>query len=170
MGDKDARAKLWSLIRDIHIATFITYDATGNLRSRPVATQQSKFDGYLWFFTRLGSATELQTAGEQTMNLSYTDPLTNRYVSLSGVAILVQDKDKFKELWNPIYHGWFPLGFEDPNLKLIKIRVEAAEFWDSAQATMVPITGSLEEAMDAPTNAPIKNQLFAATVNDAHPT
>jgi len=164
MGTQDAQTKLtklWSLIKDIHIPLFVTVDSDGNLCSRPMATQQSRFDGDLWFFS-LSTCRELESGSEHKVNLSYADPFKNAYVSISGVAELVEDKLKYKELWNPIYHGWFPHGFEDPDLRLIRIRVGKAEFWDASQATMVPILTFTDQTADAPKEALVAHQVFAA--------
>jgi general stress protein 26 len=42
--------KLNLLIKDINIAMLTTIDK-GVLRSRPMATQETEFDGELWFIT-----------------------------------------------------------------------------------------------------------------------
>ena len=44
-------AKLGELIKDIRVAMLTTVDNEGRLHSRPMATQQTEFDGTLWFFT-----------------------------------------------------------------------------------------------------------------------
>lgn len=65
----------------------------------------------------------------------------SRYVSLSRRAEVIQDKAKTEELWNPLYRAWFPKGVNDPDLVLLKVKVEAAEYWDSSSSLMVKIAG-----------------------------
>ncbi|MCU0493611.1 MAG: pyridoxamine 5'-phosphate oxidase family protein, partial [Chloroflexaceae bacterium] len=43
--------KLREMIKDIQFAMFTTQEPDGTLRSRPMGTQQTEFDGDLWFFT-----------------------------------------------------------------------------------------------------------------------
>jgi hypothetical protein len=37
-----------------------------------------------------------------------------------------------KELWTPVLKVFFPNGIDDPDMGLLKINVEAGEYWDSA--------------------------------------
>ena len=62
-------------------------------------------------------------------------------MSLSGRAEVVHDASKAEELWNPIYKAWFPKGLDDPNLVLLKIKTERAEFWDSPSGKVVQLFG-----------------------------
>jgi len=118
-----------------------TQDEHGVLHSRPMATQQKQLDGDLWFFTRDSSAKSGETRVHPNVNLSYANPDDNRYVSVSGTAVILHDPAKAKELWNPIYKAWFPKGLDDPDLALLRVQVERGEYWDSPSSTMVQIAG-----------------------------
>ena len=48
-----------------------------------------------------------------------------------------------KELWNHLYQAWFPQGLEEPDLALLKVDVERAEYWDAPSGTMAEIAGLL---------------------------
>lgn len=133
--------KLGELIKDVKIAMLTTVDEDGSLRSRPMATQKTEFDGSLWFFTRASSPKVDEVEKAHEVNLSYAAPDTNTYVSVSGSARLVRDSSKAKELWNPILKAWFPQGLEDPDLALLHVDVAKAEYWDSPSSTMVHIAG-----------------------------
>lgn len=133
--------KLGKMIEGVKIAMMTTLEDDGILHSRPMATQQIEFDGDLWFFTRASSGKVDEVKSDDRVNLSYADPDDNRYVSVSGTAKLVRDKKKNEELWNPAFKAWFPQGLEDPDLALLKIAVEQAEYWDSASSTLVQIAG-----------------------------
>jgi general stress protein 26 len=127
----DAIKTLGALIKDIKFAMLTTVEDDGSLRSRPMATQQAEFDGDLWFFTGASSAKVGEVQRDRQVNVSYADTDGQRYVSVSGTAQLVRDRAKIKELWNPIFKAWFPDGLDDPDLALLKVAVERAEFWDS---------------------------------------
>ena len=138
---EDNIQKLGELIKEVKIAMLTTAEPDGTLRSRPMATQKTEFDGTLWFFTRASSPKVEEVENSDNVNVSYADPGNNTYVSVTGTAILVRDHDKAKELWNPILKAWFPKGLEDPDLALLHVTVEKAEFWDSPSSTMVHIAG-----------------------------
>ena len=133
--------KLRELIKGIKIAMLTTVDADGVLHSRPMGTQEVEGDDDLWFFTGMGTAKASEVRRDERVNLSYAAPDDNRYVSVSGTAHLVHDKAKAKELWNPILKAWFPKGLDDPDLVLLRVRVEEAEYWDVSSSTMVQLVG-----------------------------
>lgn len=147
MADKrpadEARAKLADLIKGIQFAMMTTVDdpATGSLRSRPMTTQEMKDDGLLWFFTPEHSAKVDEVNREHHVNLSYADPDSNRYVSISGRATLVRDRKKNEELWNPMLKAWFPKGLDDPELSLLRVEIDAAEYWDSPSSKVAQLIG-----------------------------
>jgi len=129
------------LIKDIRVAMLTTVDEDGSLRSRPMATQKEEFDGELWFFTSSDTPKTGEIERDHRVNVSYADPGDNRFVSLSGTARVVRDKEKAKELWNPLLKAWFPQGLDEPDLVLLNVRVEKAEYWDSPSSKMVQLVG-----------------------------
>lgn len=133
--------KLRDLIKDIKFAMLTTAEEDGTLRSRPMVTQQTEFDGDLWFFTNASAPKVDEVQQNQHVNVSYAEPKDQKYVSVSGSAQLVRDRQKIEELWNPQYKAWFPKGLDDPDLALLKITVEQAEYWDSPASAVVRFVG-----------------------------
>ncbi|MBX6313640.1 MAG: pyridoxamine 5'-phosphate oxidase family protein [Isosphaeraceae bacterium] len=133
--------KLGAMIQDIRVAMLTTIDTDGFLRSRPMATPTTDFDGHLWFLTRTDAAKVEELERDERVNLSYTDPDRQRYVSISGTARLVRDRQKAAALWSPLHQAWFPQGLNDPELALLRVDVEKAEYWDAPSRTMIPLFG-----------------------------
>jgi general stress protein 26 len=73
--------------------------------------------------------------------VSYADPTDHRYVSVSGRASLVRDREKIEELWNPDCEAWFPQGIDDPQLALLRVDATKAEYWDFESSTMLQLDG-----------------------------
>lgn len=134
-------AKLASLIKDVRVAMLTTIEPGGQLRSRPMTTQQIKFDGRLWFFTEFDSAKVDEIDREQQVGVSYADPDQQVYVSVSGTARVVRDRAKIEELWSPVYKAFFPKGLDDPNIALLCVDAEQAEYWDSPSGRLVQLAG-----------------------------
>jgi general stress protein 26 len=128
--------KLGELIRDVRICMLTTVDEVGYPHSRPMATQQVEFDGDLWFFTGRSTHKSTEVAREQRVNVSFADPDKQHYVSASGIAELVDDRAKAKELWHDAYKVWFPKGLDDPDLVLLKVKIVKAEYWDSVNSSV----------------------------------
>lgn len=145
MAERDERAesnaKIHELIHDIRVAMLTTVGQDGTLHSRPMMTQEAEFDGTVWFLTGQDTAKTGEVAAHRSVNVSYAEPADHRYVSLSGLATVVKDRQKEQQLWSPAYRAWFPEGLDDPNLVLLKIDVEAAEYWDAASGKMVALAG-----------------------------
>jgi len=131
--------KLRELIKEIDIAMLTTEEADGTLRSRPMGTQQTEFDGDLWFFTRIDAAKVAEVKEHRAVNVSYADAHHQRYVSVSGQATVLRDQQKIDELWTPIAKVWFPEGKDDPSLALLKVQVTQAEYWDASSNRMVQL-------------------------------
>src|SRR5579871_5401277 len=86
-------------IKGIKIAMLTTADSDGSLRSRPMGTQDVEFDGDLWFFTGESSGKSNEIRHDAQVNVSYADPGSSRFVSVSGRAALVHDKDRAQKYW-----------------------------------------------------------------------
>lgn len=160
--------KLREMIKDIRFAMMTTAEEDGTLRSRPMATQQVEFDGDLWFFTNANAPKVDEVQHNQHVNLSYAEPNDQKYVSVSGKAQLVRDRQKIEELWNPLFKAWFPQGLDDPDLALLKVSLDKAEYWDSPSSKVVRLVGFLKavvtgKPIDAGDNEKIDGSLTEQT-------
>lgn len=133
--------KLGDLISDIRVAMLTTFSRDGHFHGRPMWTQKTPFDGDLWFFTAEHSPKSLEINRDHHVSLSYCDPDDNRYVAVTGRAEIVHDRAMAEKLWSPMHRAWFPKGLDDPELALLRVRVERAEYWDSPSSRMVQLLG-----------------------------
>jgi len=140
----DAIRKLDEMIKGIPVAMLTTVTERGWLRSRPMVAQSDPFDGTLWFLSGASTSKARDVRDRQQVNLCYVSGARDRYVSVSGVATLVDDRARIAAMWNKAYAEWFPRGQGDPELVLIKVEVEEAEFWDATVHRMVRLSGFLE--------------------------
>jgi general stress protein 26 len=125
-------AKIRELIRDIDLCMLTTMEEDGSLHSRPMSVNEEvEFDGDLWFFTYGSSHKVFEIEKDHRVNVSFADPKNQRYVSISGLATISRDRAKIEELWHPVLKAWFPDGPDTPDIALIKVESEAAEYWDS---------------------------------------
>jgi general stress protein 26 len=124
-----ALAELWDLIKDVRIAMLTTVGIDGRLHARPMVTQQTAPDDVLWFYSAKDSHKVEELTENQHVELTYAAPERDLYVSASGRAQVVDDRARMRELWNASVAGWFPDGPDDPNLCLLRVDVEEAEYW-----------------------------------------
>jgi general stress protein 26 len=143
----EATEKIWSLIEDIHVAMLTTTDPNGSLYSRPMATQQDRFTGELFFLTRAHSGKVDEIRDNSKVNLTYVDTRHSTFVSLSGSASLNRDRARIHELWHPSFKAWFPNGEDDPEITVLTVPVEEAEYRDAPSSAIVRNIRILERAL-----------------------
>lgn len=125
-----------SKIKDVPFGMFTTADQTNVLTSRPLTSQQIDVEGNMWFFTSDEAPFTHDLDQHPAVNISFSRPEQNLYLSISGQAELVKDPRKARELWNPLVKAWFPGGVDDPHLAMIRLRIQTAEYWDAGTSKM----------------------------------
>lgn len=141
--DAEKIKKLGELIADIDLAMLTTVDETGALRSRPMRYRQADggFDGKVYFFTNASSGKIEEVEKDQRVNVAFSNPKSQDYVSINGTGKLSRDRAKMEELWNPLFKAWFPDGLEDPDIALFVVQAEGAEYWDAPTSPVAHLIG-----------------------------
>lgn len=138
--NSEAAIKLREKIEKVKIAMLTTEEKDGHLRSRPMHTTQADSSGILWFFTSDQSdKADVIEHKNRRVNLAYADADSDTYISVSGRAEIVEDKAKMHDLWNPALKGWFVKGLDTPDISLLKVTVDKAEYWDVTSNKMVQL-------------------------------
>ena len=122
-------ARLAALVRQIRTGMLTTLEVDGSLRSRPLETVELDREGRLWFFSQASSPKSARASRHHQVNVSYADPRDEDFASISGTARVVRDLEKMRSLWMPELGRWFPRGLEDPDLALLEVRIDKAEYW-----------------------------------------
>lgn len=129
--------KLRELVKDIDFCMMTTVDERGDLHSRPMSSNGDiDANGDIWFFTNVSSHKVSEIEKLPKVNVSFADPDNQRYISVSGTAQVMRDRAKIDELWRPQFKMWFPEGKDDPEIALLRVRLEKAEYWDSPSSTI----------------------------------
>jgi general stress protein 26 len=130
--DPQGIATLREIVMRTKVGMMTTRDDEGQMRSRPLQTLEADGEGRLWFFVAADSP-KIDELEEQHGNVcvSYADPAKQDYASVSGRGEIVHDRERMQALWSPWVKVWFPQGLDDPNLALLCVQVETAEYWES---------------------------------------
>lgn len=137
----DATARLGELLQGIRVAMLTSVGPDGELHSRPMATLDLDFEGELWFFTDARSHKVGEVEDTHAVNLAYVCHDDHRFISVSGTADLVRDRERAENYWRPTFKAWFPEGLDDPNLALLRVRVDKAQYWDAPNGKLVHLVG-----------------------------
>ncbi len=138
---EEAIEKIARMTKNAHIAMLTTVVENGDLHSRPMANVQTPFDGDIWFFTAKSSPKVHDIENKPVVNVAFSDPENQNYVSLAGRAELVIDRALFEKYWTKAFEAWFPEGLDDPELSLLKISVDSAQYWDSPSSVVAHVAG-----------------------------
>ncbi len=126
--------QLGGLIENMSVAMLTNIHGDGALVSRPMSPLEMDADGVIWFFV---DATTTSNARLKAVNLSFSDEGAGTYVSISGRGELDMDRERMHRLWTPSAKPWFPDGPSSPDLALLKVVPNAAEYWDAPHGRMV---------------------------------
>lgn len=143
------QTRLYDLIKHIRYAMFTTHSQQGHLHSRPMTTLNKSIeaDDSLWFFMSRSGDPVAEFQGDDQVNVSYADPSRDAYVSVSGIARIVEDPMKKMALWNKSAESWFRRGVDDPDLALVQVRITGADYWDVKENRLVQLYRRAEAAI-----------------------
>ncbi|GHA17007.1 general stress protein [Devosia pacifica] len=120
--------KVWSLADDIGICMYITHDGDRH-RARPMSAAVRRDEDAIYFLTDVASAKTHQTEHDATVTLAFIDKSKHDYVSITGRAEVLNDREKIRELFNPFAKAWWESA-DDPEIRVIRVTPEDAEYWD----------------------------------------
>jgi general stress protein 26 len=127
---------LYKLIDGIEIAMVTTRRNDGHLVSRAKATQRRTSGVDLWFMTNAETEKFEEIALDPHVNVSYYNSRTREWVSVSGHAILSQDRDLIDSLYAADWRAWLgdqgdgrrDGGPHDPRIALILVEADSVTY------------------------------------------
>jgi general stress protein 26 len=119
------------MLDSVESAMLVTRNPDGMLDARPMRVAEVDPAGPLWFMTARSSRKVCEIEKDSRVLLVYQDQ-SGQYLSIAGTARIVDDNIRTRRLWKEPYKIWFPKGADDPDLVLVSVEPEIAEFWDVA--------------------------------------
>ncbi|GAB2688521.1 pyridoxamine 5'-phosphate oxidase family protein [Mucilaginibacter koreensis] len=134
-------------INGIRSGMLTTFTTEKGFQSRPMGTAEVDVDGNIWFFTNEYSSKVEEISHENKVSLTYSDKETSFWLSIKGVASLVDDRQRMHDLWNPFIEAYFPAGIDDPKLILLKIDPMEAEYWEGTSSKIALVFQMIKSAV-----------------------
>jgi len=148
MTEADAGKKVQRLLKDAHIAMMATRHDDGTMHARPMGTNHAEFEGTLWFLTDVRSEKVSDIDRHPEVLLTYSDEHKQNYVSITGQGQVIRNNPALvHEHWAEPVRAWFPDGPDDPNIAVIRVDVDRAEYWDSPAGAVVLAYGYVKAAV-----------------------
>ncbi len=108
---------VWKLIEDIPIAMVVTHEGQGqNMRARPMAVRPARDEGAIFFLTDADTPKAHEIRRNQSVCLALSDNKSQKYVSISGHAEMIDDKERVKKYWS-VYDKAFWPDKNDPRIE-----------------------------------------------------
>lgn len=155
--------KAWHLAEKIRIALLTSWDGEQQ-RIRPLSAHVDRDADVIQFLigahggTTLAEATGAPalTLVEQvkkfpTVTLAFADHGSHDYVTITGQAVVSNDRAQIKELWTPFAKAWWDSA-DDPEIRLLTVTPENAEIWEGPNqlvATAIMLTAAVTGAKPA---------------------
>jgi general stress protein 26 len=156
-ADPETLKKLSDMIKHIQTAMLTSEDGP-HLRARPMVAAQQDFDGELFFYTHASAHKVREVGAHERVGVSYADSHHQLYVSLSGTADVLTDKALIKAHWSEPMRTWFPEGIDDPDIAILKVTVDQAEYWDAPSSAMVHLFGYVKAVTTGQAPHPGENE------------
>ena len=121
--------RVWELMESVRFCMFSTWNGR-ELRSRPMGAFVRREEEAIYFFTDARAHKDEEIVQYPNVCLAFADTHRQKYVSVSGIAEMVSDRATVSELWSIPTKLWWESP-DDPNLRLIKVTPQDAEYWDT---------------------------------------
>jgi general stress protein 26 len=108
MTDNDDRARVWEMMERIRFCMFSSLDGE-EIRSRPMAAHPEADEGVIYFLTDADSAKDEEVEAHPQVNLAFADAGSHSYVSVTGRARVLNDREKIRELFNTPAKAWWDI-------------------------------------------------------------
>ncbi|WP_296575375.1 pyridoxamine 5'-phosphate oxidase family protein [Phreatobacter sp.] len=141
MSDTDATPQdVFDLVEAVRIGMLVTSrEGSPQLRARPMASHVLAEEGVIYFLTDVAGRKDDEVFKNPHVCLSYADPTSERYASISGMATVSNDRAKIRQLWSFFAKAWWD-GPDDPTIRLVRVVPGDAEMWTGPGRLVTAVT------------------------------
>ncbi len=125
----EARDRAWELAEKINICMFVTWDGERQ-RARPLAANVIREEHAIYFLVDVNGMKDDQIEKFPIVTMAFADTSAYKFVSITGEAVVTNDRAKIAELWTPDNKAFWD-SKDDPDIRLITVKPDDAEVWDS---------------------------------------
>ena len=129
--------RIWELVEKLDYC-MLTTAAAGKMRARPMSSIPTPAEGVIHFMTSREGAIDEELAANSQVLLNYSDG-SSKFVSISGVARIVEDRALIKRLWSSGAQAFWPNGPDDPSIIALAVSPIEADLWDGSNSIVAEV-------------------------------
>ena len=138
LAGAEAKEKIQELVKQAETCFFCSSIKTGlPFSTRPMSVQKVDDEGNFWFLSANDSHKNEELAHDPFVHLLFQGSAHSDFLNIYGTATISEDKEKIKELWEPILKVWFTEGEDDPRISVIKVEPLKGYYWDNKHGNAV---------------------------------
>ena len=120
--------KVAKMMRNLDFCMMTTQSPDG-MRARPMSNNgEVEFDGDVWFFSAADARKIDDIMRDPQVHLGYADTENFVFISMTGEASIVRDREKKRELWIEDLERWFE-GPDSDDVVLVKVTPQSIAYW-----------------------------------------
>jgi general stress protein 26 len=104
---------------------------------RPMNVREVDDEGNLWFLSAEDSHTNKEISLNPCVKLFFQGSAHADFLYLCGHATISREKERIRELWEPVIKTWFTGGVDDPRITVIKVTPTEGYYWDTKHGNLV---------------------------------
>jgi general stress protein 26 len=129
MAEIDDISRVWNLIDKIGFC-MLSIHSGEHIKARPMSAYAEPVENSIYFLTDVASDKDDEIVRWPNVCLAFADIRGQKYVSVSGAAVVIDDRELNKGLWATSAKAWW----HDENhrsIRVLKVTPISAEYWDS---------------------------------------
>ena len=138
LSGREAVEKIKKMVEQSPNCFFCTAASTSNSSgARPMNVRKVDNEGNLWFLSANDSHKNQEILSDPAVKLFFQGSKHSDFLEIVGEAAVSQDRERIKELWEPIIRTWFTDGVDDPRITVIKVTPAYGYYWQTKHGTVV---------------------------------
>ena len=126
----DAIKQAKELIDKAQTCFFCTAESiAGSSGARPMSVQEVDDAGNLWFLSADDSHKNVELERDPKVTLYFQGSAHSDFLTLRGTTSISRDKEKIKQLWEPVVKTWFTEGVDDPRITVLRVTPSDGYYW-----------------------------------------
>ena len=134
----EAKEKIKELAESIDFTMFATDLGNKPFHVVPMSTKEVDEMGNIWFLSNRNSTHNKNIEKQDSVHLIYSNKSSFEFLSIYGLATIITDKKRIKELYGSGDDAWFE-GVDDPNITALKIQPKEVYYWDTKNGKVLSL-------------------------------